>query len=441
VRQYLPLCCSEYRVFSSDLCHCACPADCYTRYNQMFNDVEHLMHSLIDACMLARVHFTDLNEVHRFWRYCNMLHAAAYTSLTVAYSEENFFRPVCERFQLYARDEVDRANEHAVLSKVSLDGDDTRACAMLEVWLLELVRDELITRKDKPSPIFKNLNDEVQKMGDCVKRLFAYQYQVLPFVYTHLVAACCTLYLMANAFVKGLQFEPKQSITFGCVLPLCSIIILICAIFGLLEVGDTILDPFGVDAEDFAVLHFVESTVVSSLEVIQVDSVVPRHKIEFYSNSELRSAIAVVTRLVYRFRMRKRRRELEQERLRSDEAIKVANTTKVVEIKSPTDQYQEFEVDVRNLSSDVPSASALGHLSNGQPLMSNERDVEINSSRGDFRLEGRMSEKPLKARPPTEIMSFKQKARKPVQHKQSRQRVRATPSPTTAGTAADGFSC
>ena len=105
----------------------------------MFGDVEHLMHSLIDACMLARVHFKDMNEVHRFWRYCNMLHAAAYTSLTVAYSEDNFFRPICEKFELYARDEVDRANEHAVLSRVSLDGDDTRACAMLEIWLLELM--------------------------------------------------------------------------------------------------------------------------------------------------------------------------------------------------------------------------------------------------------------------------------------------------------------
>ena len=42
----------------------------------MFDDVENLMHALVDACMLARVFFVDQNEVHRFWRYCNMLHAA-----------------------------------------------------------------------------------------------------------------------------------------------------------------------------------------------------------------------------------------------------------------------------------------------------------------------------------------------------------------------------
>ena len=32
----------------------------------------------------------------------------------------------------------------------------------------------------------------------------------------------------------------------------------IIATFGLIEVGETILDPFGNDPEDFALLHFVE---------------------------------------------------------------------------------------------------------------------------------------------------------------------------------------
>ena len=36
--------------------------------------------------------------------------------------------------------------------------------------------------------------------------------------------------------------------------------------FGLLEVGDTILDPFGNDPEDYAVVHFVEHTAFASLE-------------------------------------------------------------------------------------------------------------------------------------------------------------------------------
>ena len=35
--------------------------------------------------------------------------------------------------------------------------------------------------------------------------------------------------------------------------------------FGLIEVGETILDPFGDDPEDFALLHFVEVRVCAFL--------------------------------------------------------------------------------------------------------------------------------------------------------------------------------
>ena len=84
----------------------------------------------------------------------------------------------------------------------------SHGCTRVQVWLLEIVRDELVVKASKPNPIFKNLNDEVQKVGGSVKRLFTYQYQVLPFVYTHLVSLCSVVYLMFHAFLKGLHFEP-----------------------------------------------------------------------------------------------------------------------------------------------------------------------------------------------------------------------------------------
>lgn len=55
-----------------------------------------------------------------------------------------------------------------------------------------------------------------------------------------------------------MHFSPEAGYTFGLILPFCSVLISTLAIFGLLEVGDTIGDPFGKDPEDFAVLHFVE---------------------------------------------------------------------------------------------------------------------------------------------------------------------------------------
>ena len=51
----------------------------------------------------------------------------------------------------------------------------------------------------------------------------------------------------------------------GLVVPLIYVILTNVTIYGLLSVGDTVIDPFGDDYEDFAVLRFVEHTTKSSL--------------------------------------------------------------------------------------------------------------------------------------------------------------------------------
>ena len=83
----------------------------------------------------------------------------------------------------------------------------------------------------------------------------------------------------------------------------------VIAIFGLLEVGDTILDPFGKDPEDFAVLHFTECTIISSLEAIETEAVgrSDAERPTFYTVDELQAANRLVRNMVLRFRARKRR--------------------------------------------------------------------------------------------------------------------------------------
>ena len=61
--------------------------------------------------------------------------------------------------------------------------------------------------------------------------------QVLPFIYTHLVSLSSTLFLAFNAFLKGLYFTPQAGYLFGLTLPLCSVLLQMFAIFGLLEVA------------------------------------------------------------------------------------------------------------------------------------------------------------------------------------------------------------
>ena len=173
-----------------------------------------------------------------------MQHCIAYCGLTDGYNLDNFFHPLCEKYGLLGLGE-DRKEEEELLGQVDLDDEGLRACAMYEVWALDIIKSEVSVTPSFTPPVHAQINAEVVNIGNSIKRLYAYAYQVLPFIYTHLVSASCTLYLMFNAFLKGLAFQPGETITFGFAMPLCNVFLTTLAVFGLLEVGDTILDPFG----------------------------------------------------------------------------------------------------------------------------------------------------------------------------------------------------
>ena len=288
---------------------------CYSRYTAQFEDVEGMMQKIIDSCIMARVTFRDPATVLRLWRYLNLLQAAAYTGLSPAYTEANFFLPMCKRHDLLPKHEAQKASEAGALDAIS-NGDGAAACNAFQIWALDLVQQEAMASNSKLSaPVHALLNRQILDVGQAAKRLHAYTYQVLPFIYTHLVSLMCTLYLLFNAFIKGLYFEPEASWTFGLILPLCSMLTTTLAVFGLLEVGDTILDPFGCDPEDFTVLHFIEWTISSSLAAIETEQAKLIEQARnssgeasgehFYSPEETAAMVKVVARMVARHRARK----------------------------------------------------------------------------------------------------------------------------------------
>lgn len=73
---------------------------CYTRSESQFDDIQLIMHSINNACIAARSSFTDSTEIHRFWRYLNLLHAAAYCGITASATDENFFHPILKKYGL-----------------------------------------------------------------------------------------------------------------------------------------------------------------------------------------------------------------------------------------------------------------------------------------------------------------------------------------------------
>ena len=73
------------------------------------------------------------------------------------------------------------------------------------------------------------------------------------------------------------------------------------------QVGETILDPFGNDPEDYALLNFVEVTAVSSHEAINIKPCGPRvaDRAGFYDEKEMFAAGQVVRRMIKQYRWRK----------------------------------------------------------------------------------------------------------------------------------------
>lgn len=312
---------------------------CYGRYHDKFMDVEMIMQSIVNVCTLCRAHFDDPDEVHRVWRYLNLGHCAAYCGLTDGYNMDNFFLPLAEKYNLLGYGK-DNEEERAVLKVVDIDEEGLRTVEMYQVWALDVIRRESTAMKGGLSPpIQKAIEDEVLAGGNAIKRLYAYYYQVLPFIYTHLVSASCTIYLVINAFLKGLYFTRDSEYTFGLWLPAANVIITTLGVFGLLEVGDTIIDPFGGDPEDFAVTHLVEWTASVSLDAVMTQRrrkgthqerdngsmKKTTNRYAFNSDGEFRAALTMA-KLASRWKRRNEVRKLEREKaLEARRVAKAAN--------------------------------------------------------------------------------------------------------------------
>ena len=61
---------------------------------------------------------------------------------------------------------------------------NTRASSMYEVWCLEILRQESMRAGPVKfaTPIYARLHGEVESVGNHIQRLFAYRFQVLPFI-------------------------------------------------------------------------------------------------------------------------------------------------------------------------------------------------------------------------------------------------------------------
>ena len=194
--------------------------------------------------------------------------------------------------------------------------------------------------------------------------------QVLPFIYTHLVSALSTFYLMVTAFLIGLYFQPGEPVVFTMCLSIIGLFVAILSTFGLLEVGSTILDPFGEDPEDFALTHFVEYSMGVSREAIEIRPCTVRGAhADFYSPDEIASAFKIFKTLIRKFRWKKiiqeaRRLRIQaeaEERERSEAEERDRGDAEVERERSDAEERDRSDADERELRIEAPADAGPAH--------------------------------------------------------------------------------
>lgn len=91
----------------------------------------------------------------------------------------------------------------------------------------------------------------------------------MPYVYIHLVSFCQGIYVCVYSIFQGLNFLPGSTYTYGLCFPILNIFVISTATVGLLEVGHSLANPLGAEAEDFAVLTFLRDAVANSRLVME----------------------------------------------------------------------------------------------------------------------------------------------------------------------------
>ena len=202
----------------------------------------------------------DELPLRRLWRYLNLAHVTGYCGLTPAFN--NLFDEFAARQGLLPYEP-----ERERLVAVNID-HGTAAYHECTVWAMRVLA-ELHTCGAVTDHTAQEMRKQVLKMRRAISSLYAFQFQVIPFIYTHMISLTVGLYLQCYAATRALLFTPDSDYAFGIVFPLLIVMMITLATIGLVEVGATMSNPFGVDAEDFAVFTFLLTTVQQSRKIVE----------------------------------------------------------------------------------------------------------------------------------------------------------------------------
>jgi len=237
---------------------------CYNRNHECFMLAEKAMDKITTLVAEAHVAMPQEEGV-RLWRQLTLMHITAYTGLSPTYDRENVLDAFVAKFDLISPG----SQEEAQLQVIDVDAEGDRAWKTCMLWALETLH-AAADRGDLSPPVHAHMVRELHDACSSFTALYTMQFEALPFIYTHLVSLSCAMFLLSTAVVKGMYFTPEALYISGLVLPLISLLTMAISAYGLMEVADTIIDPFGDDPEDLAVVAVLESTTVATLNMLHI---------------------------------------------------------------------------------------------------------------------------------------------------------------------------
>ena len=183
---------------------------------------------------MAGAYFKNEDEARRLWRYLNLAHVLAFVGLSPTYTPDNLLNGFIEEHDLHVE-----ASEIEQLREIGVEAGQGAYLQCIQ-WALLVISSAPEAHESDTSYVHfmkvHAMQNEILLFRRSIAALYAYHFQVIPYVYTHMISLVSTLYLITFAVLKGAEFAPDATIAFGFVFPVLSLSLITLSCVGLLEV-------------------------------------------------------------------------------------------------------------------------------------------------------------------------------------------------------------
>jgi len=215
---------------------------------------------VLDVAALAK---TTLPRKYalRLVRYMNAVHIAGYVGLSRVYTYSNFFVPINNLNRLLTPEEIERIE--------SIDmNDDEAAYREIITWCL----DEVATAADEElisGFVASKFRELILKEQDSFGELFDDEDQSISFAYYHFICFLSAVYLPLFGMSAGLVAGIGEA-AYWLTDIVAGLIVVLQAIFvvGLRVLAENMSDPFGDDVDNLSVLHYINFTWKTSMQMM-----------------------------------------------------------------------------------------------------------------------------------------------------------------------------